>query len=291
MILAKSSIFLLTIVVTCSNATHVLFMMPLATKSETHLLNPMVKAMLDKGHHVTLVTPASSSIQDKKLFEIVPVTPFDMVDLNPKHDNVIDMRRQKDDISQFIDFNMSFVTSRCHQTYKNEAFKTHVMDATTPFDLVVTGAISNECFLGVIHKLKAPFIGISSMPPVKCMIDPTGFRTPLSFVPIAAMDFTDKMTLGQRAINAFASWFLELIVMDFTVYPTSDQIIREYIGENVPSVASLRRDINMIFVNTHFSINFPRPYLPDVVEIGGIHCHPPKPLQQVRNSCSANRSI
>ncbi|CAG7734507.1 unnamed protein product, partial [Allacma fusca] len=34
----------------------------------------------------------------------------------------------------------------------------------------------------------------------------------------------------------------------------------------------------MMLVNSHFSINRPRPTLPDVVDIGGVHCRAGRPL-------------
>lgn len=39
--------------------------------------------------------------------------------------------------------------------------------------------------------------------------------------------------------------------------------------------------MSMVFGNNHFTINHPRPALPDIIEVGGMHTRPPKPLPKV----------
>lgn len=41
---------------------------------------------------------------------------------------------------------------------------------------------------------------------------------------------------------------------------------------------------SILFVNSHFSANPPRPAVPGFVEIGGVHIEHPKPLPKVKNS-------
>jgi len=50
------------------------------------------------------------------------------------------------------------------------------------------------------------------------------------------------------------------------------------LGPDIPSVDVILGNMSLVFSNAHFSFNFPRPTLPDVVEIGAIHCRPGKPL-------------
>jgi MGT family glycosyltransferase len=60
------------------------------------------------------------------------------------------------------------------------------------------------------------------------------------------------------------------------------------LGEDIPGLAELESDFSMMLVNSHFSINHPRPTMPDVVEIGGVHCRPgrelPKDLEEFMSS-------
>lgn len=51
--------------------------------------------------------------------------------------------------------------------------------------------------------------------------------------------------------------------------------------ENIPSMKQIMRDISVIFVNSHYSLGFNKPDLPNVVNVAGIHFTSPKPLPDV----------
>lgn len=56
---------------------------------------------------------------------------------------------------------------------------------------------------------------------------------------------------------------------------------RKYFGEDAPYANELMKKISLVFVNSHFSFDQPRPWIPNLVEIGGIHVTNPKPLPKV----------
>lgn len=49
-------------------------------------------------------------------------------------------------------------------------------------------------------------------------------------------------------------------------------------GKPLPSVQELYRNISMILTNTHRSTSKPRPQMPGIINVGGAHIKPPKPL-------------
>lgn len=58
---------------------------------------------------------------------------------------------------------------------------------------------------------------------------------------------------------------------------------RTYFGADAPDAHTLLKNISMVFVNSHFTFHMPRPWVPNVIEIGGIHVTDPKPLPEVSN--------
>lgn len=56
---------------------------------------------------------------------------------------------------------------------------------------------------------------------------------------------------------------------------------KKYFGEDAPDAYELMRQISLVFVNSHFTFHQPRPWIPNLVEIGGIHVTNPKPLPKV----------
>lgn len=69
------------------------------------------------------------------------------------------------------------------------------------------------------------------------------------------------------------------------VYKWTDReataIGRKYFGPDVPDADTLMKNSSLVFINGHFSVDLPKPLLPNFVEIGGIHLSQPKPLSQV----------
>jgi glucuronosyltransferase len=40
------------------------------------------------------------------------------------------------------------------------------------------------------------------------------------------------------------------------------------------------KNASLVLSNSHFTLNYPRPLLPEVIDVGGMHCRPSKPLPQ-----------
>lgn len=56
---------------------------------------------------------------------------------------------------------------------------------------------------------------------------------------------------------------------------------RELFGPDVTAIDVLAYNTSLLLVNSHFSVNFPRPMVPNVIEVAGIHIKNPKPLPEV----------
>lgn len=60
-----------------------------------------------------------------------------------------------------------------------------------------------------------------------------------------------------------------------------DGLMRKYLkDDSIPYLGDLVLGTSMMFANTHYSLNGPKPYPPTVLEIGGIHIKEPKPLDK-----------
>lgn len=59
---------------------------------------------------------------------------------------------------------------------------------------------------------------------------------------------------------------------------------KNFFGPDLPTVEEMTYNTSLLFVNSHFSINYARPLVPNVIEVAGIHIQEPKPLLPV-GSC------
>lgn len=59
-------------------------------------------------------------------------------------------------------------------------------------------------------------------------------------------------------------------------------VLRRHFGVQIPHVYDMAKNVSFILQNGHYSVSYPRPYLPNVAEVACIHCREPKRLDSVR---------
>ena len=262
------AISILCVGVQCEN---ILFLYPNASPSHKNPAIPIITGLAERGHKITVV----SSFKTETHPNIRDFHPFKDFDYFPPEVNVLKLRQSGIWGMIFMDYEPIF--RYCHELYRNYEFKELVR--TQKFDLILMDAFANECLLGLVHRLGAPFMYVSAMPIPGHTSPFLGARFPPSFVPHFLTRFSDRMTFPQRAANMLYS------LMGYYGFrrPFSghEEIYRWYMGDDVPGVDDILGNMSMLLSNEHFSLNFPRPNLPDLVDIGAIHCRPGRVLSKV----------
>lgn len=59
------------------------------------------------------------------------------------------------------------------------------------------------------------------------------------------------------------------------------QVVRKHLGDSIPAVHDISKNVSFILQNGHPVVSYPRPLLPNVAEIACIHCKPASPLPSV----------
>lgn len=86
------------------------------------------------------------------------------------------------------------------------------------------------------------------------------------------------MNFLQRAGNIAMTLF-ETVYMNIFYWPSQNQIYQESFPDPKPSLDELMNNVNLVLLNSHFTLNYPRPYVPNMVEVGGLHINRvPNPL-------------
>lgn len=164
----------------------------------------------------------------------------------------------------------------------NHEVVTKLMNSNDHFDLIICEVYSNEAMLGFGHHFKAPVIGVSAFGASRWTNDMVGTPSPLSYTPHPIFDFNDYMTFTQRCSNVLMSFFSILIHNFF--YTRQVEIYGKVFSNPKPSLDTLKRNVALVLLNTHFSISYPRPYVPNMIEVGGMHIkRSPSPLPEVND--------
>jgi glucuronosyltransferase len=274
--------FLLLVLVAEVQSAKILFLLPLATRSETHLFVPLAKELLKRGHDITYVSPLNATLGrgSPKDVEILP--PIDAGAWGISNPPVARKLNSNINILKFLlVLDPTFMYEGCRAVFEHTEFQRILQQES--FDLVIINGDFNNCLFGVVHKFQAPYILLSSLPVFRELARVTGLYLPPSFVPNPWSISTDKMTFIQRFQNTIVEWIFS-VSHDFFFAPECEKVYRHYLGEDTPSLLEIEWNVSMIFSNSFYGVTSPRPMTPDIVEVGGIHCREPKSLSKVVTS-------
>lgn len=146
----------------------------------------------------------------------------------------------------------------------------NLLKSKDSYDLIITEYFNSNCFLGFAHKFGAPVVTLSSSTLMPWNNEPFGNPDNPSYIPENLLYFSDKMSFFQRVENTIVGslhrWMYYLL-MD----RPGNQFAKQYFGRKLPDLRDMAFNTSLMLVNTHFSLNLPRPLVPSVVEVGGIH--------------------
>jgi glucuronosyltransferase len=155
-----------------------------------------------------------------------------------------------------------------------------LINSDEKFDLLIAEMFNTDCFLAFAHKFKIPIVGFST-----CVFMPwtpgrVGNPDNPAYIPTQFVTSSDKMDFVERLINTF--WYIfHKLHYPFLMDAPAHRFAKQHFGQSLPALSRLARNTSLIFVNNHFSLNRPRPLVPGVIEVAGIHIKPAKALPKV----------
>lgn len=184
-----------------------------------------------------------------------------------KYDNLTIISKMTHIREQIEKVNIFFLN---HQAVKK------LIDSNQTFDVVIYAWMMNEAFLGLSHHFKASSIAFSTVGS-NGIVDML-MRNPsqYSYIPNMMLQFSDNMNMFERTANIVVSNFIELMYY-FWAYPSMDQLLHEHFPSS-PPIKELTDNISLVLLNSHISIESPRPLVPTMIQIGGFHVEEPKQL-------------
>lgn len=147
------------------------------------------------------------------------------------------------------------------------------------FDLIMLDGAFPECALGIVYRLKIPFMYINTVGFYAMSFSISGSPTPFSVTPFFGKAFTDNMGIIDRALNT--GWYVMAYSAHILMTTILQGVLRRHFGSQMPHVYDMSKNVSFILQNGHYSVSYPRPYLPNVAEVACIHCKESKRLNPV----------
>lgn len=245
--------------------------------SKSHKLTymPLLEELGKRGHNITILTPIRPKKQMENIKEILTL---DWEELEKKFqaEKKFDPFENKKTGKQMNPFLMlEWFTELCKDTYELPIIR-QIMEED--FDLIFFQPMFNDCALGLVHRLKAPMVLFSPVGVAGFLASKVGAHFPPAFHPNLFLGFPEEMSFYQRFVNFGFNVMFEGILR-FYFEPAMAEIYRNALGDDIPSVTEIISNQGaLVLSNGHFTLHRPKPYYPDIVDVGGIHSKPAKPL-------------
>ncbi|CAL8104508.1 unnamed protein product [Orchesella dallaii] len=265
--------FLFSLLGTCFG-DKILFLLPLASRSHVHVFEPLMKALGERGHEIVNLSPIVSKNMPPTVKQIQLITVDDLMGKMP---DPFEQRKLGTLRAMLNSSSVEHMHTACIKLYENPQLSDVLKNEK--FDLVIVDVLLNYCVLGVIPHFKAPSILVSTLAAPSYLSTFFGNRLPPSFVPCVFLKYSDQMSflerMGNTLLDSLFAFMWERMFM-----LRSEEMYKKYLpnGDQLPGINEIQANSSMMFMNSHFTLNYPRPLLPDVIEVGGMHTQPAKKL-------------
>ncbi|XP_063226038.1 UDP-glycosyltransferase UGT5-like [Bacillus rossius redtenbacheri] len=264
----------LLLIAACSTrAANILGLLVIPSPSH-HIWNrSLMLALAARGHNVTVL----SADEDKS-----PAANYTQYVVHEAYDYEMDVLEIAHDTPfGSVDSMFEWSETVCRKTMSSRGARDLLSRAAdTSFDVVIADATCADCQLGFVHAFgNPPLIGVTAYSHPTWLSYMTGNPHNPAYIPELTTTFGDSMSFPQRLYNTLLHLYT-LYRIHCSYLPRVDAMTRRFFGEGFPAVGDVRNNASLAMVNTQVGFDQPRPLVPAVVDVGGLHIGPSKPLPQ-----------
>ncbi|KAI4572337.1 hypothetical protein MJT46_005405 [Ovis ammon polii x Ovis aries] len=255
----------------------------------SHWMNmkTILEELVTKGHEVTVLISSASTIPNSSKPSTMTFETFPTTLTKSDYENFMERLLEeltyvaKDSFWSYLatvkrSFWEFFDTalSMCKDAVSNKKLMTKLQESR--FDILIADAVG-PCGELLAELLKIPFVYSHYSSPGH-IIEKNSGRLPFppSYVPVMFSELSDRMTFMERVKNMFYTLYFDLF---FTAYNDKkwNQFYSEVLGRST-TLSETMGKAEMWLIRSYWDFSFPRPRLPNVEFVGGLHCKPAKPL-------------
>ncbi|XP_047118860.1 UDP-glucosyltransferase 2-like [Schistocerca piceifrons] len=236
-------------------------------RSHWAMVEPLLQQLAARGHNLTVVShfPQKSPPPNYRDVSIRGSVPTIVNNLT------VDFVRSLN----VVFFMWQNTYDYCENIFEHPGL-TEILTTNEKYDLIMTQVFGADCFAGFLHRFRGtPVVSLTTS--VMLPWSNTRMANPdhPAYIPNYYLPYGPRMSFTERLVNTIAT-VATSVGFDYYSASLVDRLNRRYFGKGIPRTADLVTNTNLMLVNSHFSINHPRPFVPNVVEVGGMHI-PSKP--------------
>ncbi|XP_039971196.1 UDP-glucosyltransferase 2-like [Bactrocera tryoni] len=161
--------------------------------------------------------------------------------------------------------------------FNNKDFQ-QLLHSDEQFDLIIIEVFYQDALYALGKHFKAPVIGVSTFGADVAIDQLVDNVSPLAYVPAPSGTNLDVMNFWQRLDNLYTNT-MELLYTYLVIIPEQQRYYEKYFPNATLRLTDVRRDFSLLLLNQHYSLSWPRPLVPNAIEVAGMHIgHKPKKL-------------
>lgn len=251
---------------------NILGIFPIEAPSHQVVFDSYMSELHRRGHNVTAYThfPDIASAQ----YERIKISNLSTLD-----PNYVTMERMHSP-SILNSYKHMFHLVKNSETYaQTDVLRELYGQPEDAYDLIVTETCNTDLYLALIERFDAPFIAWTTSPMFVWSADRMGTSSHPAYVPVLMSALGTHMNFAERMYNTL------LRSIAFYKYHTGSSVSSQRIAskhyKSSSPLSELVLRTSFLFVDTHYAVWGSRPLPHNVVEVGGLHVKPPKPLTEV----------
>ncbi|XP_011294375.1 UDP-glycosyltransferase UGT4-like [Musca domestica] len=249
-----------------TNAARILSILAFPGKSQYEFMQPLLRELASRGHHITSVNNFPQKepmdnfrdvVVEENLHLFDDFKNFTTADINSNYFNTMEVFYGKS-------YEMAF------NIFNDEKFKNLLTLET--FDLIILDVAFTEAFYGLGEHFGAPMVAISYWSTMTSIEELVGNTTPLSYIPnmIMLRKYNQNMNFWTRWVNVIV-FISEWIFYYLRYIPIHSRLYNEQFPNATMSLIEAQRNFSLVLLNDHYTITTPRPYVPNMIEVAGLH--------------------
>ncbi|XP_015368463.1 PREDICTED: 2-hydroxyacylsphingosine 1-beta-galactosyltransferase-like [Diuraphis noxia] len=272
-------------------SSNILVFVPSPWKSHIVSFKPLFLELAHRGHNVTVVSKFFVKNPPVNFTQIVPKYELDF-------ESVTDLvlQESKKYLYFFKELYMrNGIGINITETYvSSPEVQKFIKEDQTQFDLVIIESFFQECTVALGHKYGAPVVSIVPVAPWVSVSRHAANPSDFSYIKDFKLNAGVSIDFKNRLINTLFGLY-GLFIEPITYIPQLEKLMDTYFQypgfETRPSMTEMLENISLSLIDSDVAILSPRPYVPNFIEIPGIHIQHvnklSKTLQNFMNTANA----
>ncbi|KAG4070453.1 hypothetical protein HA402_005685 [Bradysia odoriphaga] len=269
-------IFLLTLM--CSvhliDGAKILAVFPSDVKSHFTLGKVVLTELADRGHEITFFSQFTMREKHDNISEIrIAGVKEALIKKGLEEENQLTARHERSKIDSLTNL-INRGTALVEYTLDYPVLL-DIIQNKDDYDLLIIDMYLTDALLGLSYYLDIPSVVLCSSGTNKWANEMVGNPHNPAYNPNIFLGFTDKMSIKQRLVNSLVSAF-EKITYNYMYLPAQDMVYQRVFksflpDRSLPPLIDLIHNVSLVLVNTHPIFQYPRPIVPNMVQVGGLH--------------------